>query len=120
MRSPSVSSNRRRKNSARPKYQESEQEQHDVEIAFRDAAEELEKVLQAADDEAGEIPKAFVVKGADDLTEDDVKGFVSDRVSSYKQIRAVEFVDEIPKSASWKILRRVLVDREKAGASQTS
>jgi acyl-CoA synthetase (AMP-forming)/AMP-acid ligase II len=74
-------------------------------------------VIPVPDEEAGEIPKAFVVKGSDDLTEDDVKGFVSDRVSSYKQIRAVEFVDEIPKSASGKILRRVLVDREKAGAS---
>jgi acyl-CoA synthetase (AMP-forming)/AMP-acid ligase II len=74
-------------------------------------------VIPVPDEEAGEIPKAFVVKGSDDLTEDDVKGFVSDRVSSYKQIRLVEFVDEIPKSASGKILRRVLVDREKAGAS---
>lgn len=72
-------------------------------------------VIPLPDEEAGEIPKAFVVKSGD-LSEDDVKAFVKERVSSYKQVRQVEFVDEIPKSASGKILRRVLVDREKAGA----
>jgi acyl-CoA synthetase (AMP-forming)/AMP-acid ligase II len=72
-------------------------------------------VIPVPDEEAGEIPKAFVVKGGE-VSEDDVKAFVKERVSSYKQVRAVEFVDEIPKSASGKILRRVLVDREKAAA----
>jgi acyl-CoA synthetase (AMP-forming)/AMP-acid ligase II len=72
-------------------------------------------VIPLPDEEAGEIPKAFVVKSGD-ISEDDVKAFVKERVSSYKQVRAVEFVDEIPKSASGKILRRVLVDRERAAA----
>ena len=35
-------------------------------------------------------------------------------VAHYKRIRHVEFVDAIPKSASGKILRRVLVERERA------
>ena len=34
--------------------------------------------------------------------------FVAGQVASYKQLRAVEFIDEIPKSASGKILRRFL------------
>jgi acyl-CoA synthetase (AMP-forming)/AMP-acid ligase II len=72
-------------------------------------------VIPLPDEEAGEIPKAFVVKSGE-ISEDDVKDFVKERVSSYKQVRQVEFVDEIPKSASGKILRRVLVDREKAAA----
>jgi acyl-CoA synthetase (AMP-forming)/AMP-acid ligase II len=72
-------------------------------------------VIPLPDEEAGEIPKAYVVKGGD-ISEDDVKAFVKERVSSYKQVRQVEFVDEIPKSASGKILRRVLVDKEKAAA----
>ena len=38
--------------------------------------------------------------------------FVAERVAPYKRMRAVEFVDEIPKSASGKILRRVLNERE--------
>ena len=41
----------------------------------------------------------------------DLQAFVAEHVATYKQIRVVEFVDEIPKSASGKILRRVLRDR---------
>jgi acyl-CoA synthetase (AMP-forming)/AMP-acid ligase II len=73
-------------------------------------------VIPVPDEEAGELPKAFVVPSGD-VTAEDIMEFVGEKVSSYKRVRAVEFVDEIPKSASGKILRRVLVDREKAGAS---
>jgi 4-coumarate--CoA ligase len=63
-----------------------------------------------ADDESGEVPRAIIVaRGA--LTSDDVMKFINDEVSHYKRIRSVEFVDAIPKSASGKILRRVLVER---------
>jgi acyl-coenzyme A synthetase/AMP-(fatty) acid ligase len=41
-------------------------------------------------------------------------GYVAEHVAPYKKVRRVEFVDEIPKSASGKILRRILVDRERA------
>lgn len=37
-----------------------------------------------------------------------MQDFASQRVATYKQVRAVEFIDEIPKSASGKILRRFL------------
>ena len=40
--------------------------------------------------------------------------YVAERVAPHKRIRRLEFIDQIPKSASGKILRRVLVDREKA------
>lgn len=68
-------------------------------------------VIGIPDDSAGELPKAFVVRapGAE-IDEDGVKEFVREHVASYKQIRLVEFVDEIPKSASGKILRRMLRD----------
>ena len=81
--------------------------------AIADAA-----VIPVPDEEAGEIPKAFCVLGGE-ATPDDIMGFVAEKVSSYKRVRQVEIVDEIPKSASGKILRRVLVDRERerAGAS---
>ncbi len=72
-------------------------------------------VIPVPDEEAGELPKAFVVLG-DDVSPDDIMGFVADKVSTYKRIRLVEVVDEIPKSASGKILRRILVERERAGA----
>jgi 4-coumarate--CoA ligase len=68
-------------------------------------------VIGIADDEAGELPKAFVqlVPGAE-MTEDDVKQFIADQVATYKQIRLVEFIELVPKSASGKILRRELRD----------
>jgi acyl-CoA synthetase (AMP-forming)/AMP-acid ligase II len=73
-------------------------------------------VIPVPDEEAGEIPKAYVVLNGE-LSDEELMEFVAEKVSSYKRIRAVEVVDEIPKSASGKILRRVLKDREKAAAS---
>jgi acyl-CoA synthetase (AMP-forming)/AMP-acid ligase II len=73
-------------------------------------------VIPVPDEEAGEIPKAFVVLKDSDVSTDEIKEFVAGKVSTYKQIRAIEVVDEIPKSASGKILRRVLKDREGAAS----
>jgi len=70
-------------------------------------------VIPYPDDEAGELPKAFIVLRAPAQAEDILK-FVSDRVAPCKKIRLVEFIDQIPKSASGKILRRVLIERERA------
>jgi acyl-CoA synthetase (AMP-forming)/AMP-acid ligase II len=69
-------------------------------------------VVRSPDEEAGEVPKAFVVSDGD-LTADEVMAFVAERVSVHKKIRRVEFIDTIPKSPSGKILRRVLVDLER-------
>jgi acyl-CoA synthetase (AMP-forming)/AMP-acid ligase II len=70
-------------------------------------------VIGVPDEEAGELPKAFVVlqPGAE-LSAAEVQAHVAGHVASYKAIRIVEFVDEIPKSASGKILRRILRDRQ--------
>ena len=70
-------------------------------------------VIPCRDDEAGEIPKAFVVLKSE-ASEDELIDFVADRVARYKKIRMVEFIDQIPKSLSGKILRRVLVEKERA------
>ena len=48
-----------------------------------------------------------------------VMTWVADRVAPYKKVRAVEILDQIPKSPSGKILRRVLVERER-GASRVA
>ena len=67
-------------------------------------------VIPRADDTAGQIPHAFVVlKGP--ATAEELMTFVAGRVASYKKIRRLEFIDAIPKSASGKILRRVLRER---------
>jgi acyl-CoA synthetase (AMP-forming)/AMP-acid ligase II len=69
-------------------------------------------VIPKRDEEAGEIPKAFVVcKG--DIEPEVLIAFVAERVAPHMRVREVEFVEEIPKSASGKILRRVLVERER-------
>ncbi|KAH8068955.1 ligase [Aureococcus anophagefferens] len=66
-------------------------------------------VVGEPDDRAGEKPHAFVVLKLDaDASAIDLTNFVAEKVAVYKQIQAVTFVDEIPKSASGKILRRVL------------
>jgi acyl-CoA synthetase (AMP-forming)/AMP-acid ligase II len=70
-------------------------------------------VIPSPDEEAGEVPKAFVVlKG--EATPDELMQFVATRVAPHKKVRLVETIDEIPKSASGKILRRKLVERERA------
>ncbi len=72
-------------------------------------------VIGVPDDEAGEIPKGYVVlKPGAEATAADIQAFVAEHVASYKQLRIVEFTDEIPKSASGKILRRFLRDQSKA------
>jgi acyl-CoA synthetase (AMP-forming)/AMP-acid ligase II len=71
-------------------------------------------VIPSPDAEAGEVPKAFVVLKTDRAASaDELIAFVAARVSPHKKIRLVEFVEQIPKSPSGKILRRVLVARER-------
>jgi 4-coumarate--CoA ligase len=70
-------------------------------------------VIGIPDEEAGELPKAFVVPVPDSgLTVEEVQAHVAEHVASYKKVRVVEFVDEIPKSASGKILRRMLRNQD--------
>ena len=76
-------------------------------------------VIGVDDQEAGELPKAFVVlKPGEEATAEQIMDFVAEQVTSYKKIRMVEFRDEIPKSASGKILRRFLRDEERAKRAQ--
>ncbi|MFI6365237.1 AMP-binding protein [Nocardia sp. NPDC050630] len=67
-------------------------------------------VIGVIDADSGEeIPKAFVVRQlAADLTAEEVIDFVAGQVAPHKKVRAVEFIDAVPKSASGKILRKDL------------
>ena len=69
-------------------------------------------VIPCPDDEAGEVPKAFVVLKAE-CGAQEIKDFLAARVAPYKKLRSVEFIDQIPKSASGKILRRVLIQQDR-------
>jgi acyl-CoA synthetase (AMP-forming)/AMP-acid ligase II len=71
-------------------------------------------VIPLPDEEAGEVPKAYVVPRGEvdrEALPEQLMAYVAEHVSPYKRIRVVELVDQIPKSASGKILRRVLVER---------
>ena len=66
--------------------------------------------------DVGEIPKAFIIlkqESKGKVSEQNIIDWVAERISAYKKIREVEFVDDIPKSGSGKILRRELVGLEK-------
>ena len=66
-------------------------------------------VQGVGDERSGELPRAFVVRSSDDLTEQQVEDYVKGRVVEYKQLKGgVKFIKEIPKSASGKIQRRLL------------
>lgn len=72
-------------------------------------------VIPFPDEETGEVPKAFIVKKGE-VSADEIMAFVAERVAPYKKVRMVEFIDQIPKSASGKILRRILVQKDRAAA----
>jgi acyl-coenzyme A synthetase/AMP-(fatty) acid ligase len=83
-------------------------------------------VIQIPDDRSGEVPKAFVVRSPEYATRPSeevaqiITKHVSSQKSSYKWIRGgVEFLEEIPKSPSGKILRRLLRDQERERRRQT-
>jgi acyl-CoA synthetase (AMP-forming)/AMP-acid ligase II len=74
-------------------------------------------VVPSPEPDSGEVPKAFVVLKPDQqASADELMAYVAERVAPYKKVRLVEFVDTIPKSSTGKILRRVLVERERARA----
>lgn len=68
--------------------------------------------------EAGEIPKAFVqLRPNAQATADEIIAFVKERISDYKRVREVEFIEKVPRTASGKILRRELAERERIKAT---
>ena len=74
-------------------------------------------VIPSPDEEAGEVPKAFVVlRPGAQATADDIMAHVAQHVAPHKKVRRVEFIDAIPKVPSGKILRRQLVERERERA----
>jgi long-chain acyl-CoA synthetase len=96
--------------------------------AFSIAPAELEAVLLEhpavldcgitgqPDDEAGEVPRAYVVvRPGTKVTARELQEFVEKRVATYKHIRHIEFVESVPRTPSGKLLRRVL--KEQANAS---
>jgi acyl-CoA synthetase (AMP-forming)/AMP-acid ligase II len=91
---------------------------------FQVAPAELEAVLTShpavadaavagiPDERDGERPKAWIVtRGA--IDEEELHAYVAERVAPYKQPAAIEVVDELPRTMTGKLLRRVLLERER-------
>ena len=74
--------------------------------------------LKAPHGSDAELPRAYIVrKHGANITEQEVKGLINKNLASYKALTGgVKFIDEVPKSASGKILKRFLrEDAEKEG-----
>ena len=99
-------------------YQVAPAELESVLLAHEDIVDAA--VIPSPDEEAGEVPKAFCVRSpqARDLTPEAVMAYDAEQVAPYKKVRRLEFVAEIPKTASGKILRRELVKRERGEAAE--
>ncbi|XP_046443350.1 probable 4-coumarate--CoA ligase 1 [Daphnia pulex] len=71
-------------------------------------------VIGIPDEQAGELPRAYVVKkpGMESVSDAEIRAFVDSKVSSHKQIKGgIEFRSAIPKNNMGKILRRILRDQ---------
>ena len=75
----------------------------------------LEAAVIGVDDERlGEVPKAYIVlKEGCQVTEEEIKNFSLEHLAVYKRIRHVEFVNEIPKTPTGKLMKRKLVESER-------
>jgi acyl-CoA synthetase (AMP-forming)/AMP-acid ligase II len=72
-------------------------------------------VIPKAEGDAGdEVPKAFIVPRSEDIDLAGVLAFVAEKVAPYKKVRHIEIVEAIPKNPSGKILRRQLIEAERA------
>jgi len=79
--------------------------------------EKIQEVVVAGvpDEYRGETIKAYIVtKEGENLTEDEIEKFCKENLAPYKVPKKIEFRNELPKSMVGKILRRVLVEEEKA------
>jgi acyl-CoA synthetase (AMP-forming)/AMP-acid ligase II len=70
-------------------------------------------VIGVYNDAGNEVPRAYVVRqqAAAGLSESEVMMYVAERVAPYKRVRQVTFIDQVPRAASGKILRRQLRER---------
>ncbi|KAK2993181.1 hypothetical protein RJ640_030805 [Escallonia rubra] len=88
-------------------YQVAPAELEDVLQSHPDIAEAA--VVPSPDEEAGEIPMALVVRrSGSNIAESEIKDFVAKQVAPYKRIRRISFINEIPKNATGKVMRREL------------
>lgn len=68
-------------------------------------------VVGAPNEKWGEVPRAYIVKQADaELSEEEAIEFCKSKLASYKAVKEVVFVDQLPRNAVGKILKQQLKD----------
>jgi fatty-acyl-CoA synthase len=76
-------------------------------------------VIGVEDEEFGQRLKAFVVTTAEtEVSEEELKGHIKANLAAYKAPREIEFLDELPRNATGKVLKRELQAREAQGQSR--
>jgi acyl-CoA synthetase (AMP-forming)/AMP-acid ligase II len=70
-------------------------------------------VVPRPDPVAGELPVAHVARRSE-VGAAELEAWVAERVAPYKRLRGVRFVDQVPRSPTGKLLRRLLVEAERA------
>lgn len=70
-------------------------------------------VIGAPDENYGEAVIAYIVSKNKDLQEEDVREYLRDKLVKYKLPKSIEFLAELPKNSTGKILRRSLVELRK-------
>ena len=89
-------------------------EEIEVTIATHPAVADV-GVIGVPDEVRGQIAKAFVVlKSGETLTPDDLLAFLKGKIATYKLPREIVIVNELPRTATGKLLRRVLKQKEPA------
>jgi acyl-coenzyme A synthetase/AMP-(fatty) acid ligase len=85
-------------------------------LLFRHPAVKEVAVIGVHDPYRGESPKAFIILNAEyagRISPEEMLEWCRENMAAYKRPRAVEFRQELPKSASGKILKRILMEEEK-------
>ncbi|MBN1849584.1 MAG: AMP-binding protein [Deltaproteobacteria bacterium] len=76
-------------------------------------------VYGVPDEKWGEVGKASIVlKDGQQMTQDEVLAFLDGRIGKYKIPKHIEFIKELPMTATGKIKRYVLIEAFKAGLDQ--
>lgn len=72
-------------------------------------------VIAKLSEEAGEVPKAFVVlrAGHEQVSADELMTWANGKLATFKNVREIEFTTIIPRNPSGKILRRILKEQER-------
>jgi acyl-CoA synthetase (AMP-forming)/AMP-acid ligase II len=86
-------------------------------LARHDAVTEV-AAIGVDDDQFGKRLRAFVVLSDSSCTEEDLKGWVKENLARYKVPREIVFLDELPRNATGKVLKRELVERDAPESTQ--